>query len=186
MGPSAIINRSRQRSRRSAVQVLSPTATRLHSCRAADRRSWHPAGDYKPSVEELLKNGWLASARPARLVTSRPCSRPAMLRHSLPASYARRDRFAVCEFEHLAVCQRRNPAELLDQLLVLCGDGMRLPIEIVKPALVDVASLLGELNIPINLVGQAVPREPQDGNSIAAHPQDVGPLFPQPFRIQLR
>jgi hypothetical protein len=41
MGPSAIAfgNRLRQRSRRLAIQVLSPTATSLHSYFAADRQS---------------------------------------------------------------------------------------------------------------------------------------------------
>src|ERR687894_1817119 len=44
------------------------------------------------------------------------------------------------------------------------------------------AILLTERSVPVDLIGERIPGEADDGNAAIADPQNVGPFLPQPSR----
>ena len=56
----------------------------------------------------------------------------------------------------------------------------RVALQVVQAARIHGSALFFQFDVPIYLVNQAVPREPDDGNAVAAHSLHVDPLLPQP------
>src|SRR6476646_8685039 len=77
--------------------------------------------------------------------------------------------------------RRKHVAPVGDQLLIGLADVADLAVEIEQPERVDVAVLLAERRVPIDLVGQAVPGESDGRYADVAQAQNVGPFLPQPF-----
>src|SRR5438045_9550639 len=90
-------------------------------------------------------------------------------RHGRNSNIGGRRGQAGGDFEEFAVGDGGDAGEFFDEFFVFGGDGARLTIEIVEATGVDAAVFFGELSVPINLVGEAVPGEAEDGDAVAAH-----------------
>src|SRR3954470_24773954 len=77
--------------------------------------------------------------------------------------------------------RRKHVAPVGDQLLVGLADVADLAVEVEQAERVDVAVLLAERGIPVDLIGEAVPGEADGRDSDVAQAQHVGPFLPQPF-----
>src|SRR5258705_9450175 len=77
--------------------------------------------------------------------------------------------------------RRQDIAPVGDQLLVSLADVADLAVEIEQAERIDVAVLLAERGVPVDLVGQAVPGEADGRDADVPEAQDVGPFLPQPF-----
>src|SRR3954468_5284581 len=75
----------------------------------------------------------------------------------------------------------KHVAPIGDQLLVRLADVPDLAVEVEEAKRIDVAVLLAERSIPVDLVGKAVPGEPDSRDADVAQPQHVRPFLPQPF-----
>ena len=76
---------------------------------------------------------------------------------------------------------RKHVAPIGDQLLVGLADVADLAVEVEQPERIDVAVLLAQRGVPVDLVGQAIPGEADGRDADVAQAQHVGPFLPQPF-----
>src|SRR3954452_25101589 len=72
-----------------------------------------------------------------------------------------------------ALC-RKHVAPVGDQLLVRLADVAHLAVEVEQPERVDVAVLLAERGVPVDLAGQAVPGKADGRDTDVPEAQDVG------------
>ena len=75
----------------------------------------------------------------------------------------------------------KHLAPVADQLLVGLADVADVAVEIVQAERVDVAVLLAQRGVPVDLVGQRIPGEADGRDADVAQAQDVGPFLPQPL-----
>src|SRR4051794_32336227 len=75
---------------------------------------------------------------------------------------------------------RQDFAPLREKLLEGFPHGANVAVEIIQPARVYATSLLAEGHVPVDLVRERVPSEANDGYTVVANPQDIGPLLPEP------
>lgn len=68
-----------------------------------------------------------------------------------------------------------------NQSLVRSADRTNVAIKIKKPDRVDTTIILAKGSVPIDLVGQRVPSEPQYRDAIIPDAKNIRPLLPQPF-----
>jgi hypothetical protein len=75
---------------------------------------------------------------------------------------------------------RKDLAPLREKLLERFANRSDVAVEIVQSTRVDLAPLFTESNVPIDLIRERVPGKADDGHTVIAHAQHVGPLLPEP------
>src|SRR6185436_12857297 len=76
-----------------------------------------------------------------------------------------------------ALC-RQYRAPGFNQRLVSSPYRPDVAFEIEQPECIDIAVVLSQRGIPVNLVGQRIPGKSNDGNAVVAHAQNISPFFP--------
>ena len=94
---------------------------------------------------------------------------------------------AVGRVQHLGVGHQGDAPELLQQGMrnsAATGRGLR--SRSYRPQAFTRVVLLGQLGVPVDLVGERVPGEAQHRHALPPHAQQVDPLLPQPRRAPCR
>src|SRR5918997_6464824 len=76
---------------------------------------------------------------------------------------------------------RQDVAPVGDQLLVGPADVADFAVDIEQAERIDIAVLLAQRGVPVDLVNQRIPGEANGGDADVAQPQHVGPFLPQPL-----
>src|SRR5215213_783350 len=76
---------------------------------------------------------------------------------------------------------REHLAPVPDELLVGRPDRAGSTAEVINPEGVDYILVVAKRRVPVDLVGQRVPGEADDGHTTVAHAHDVRPFLPQPI-----
>ena len=68
----------------------------------------------------------------------------------------------------------------MNQLLIRFTHRPDVPAQVVQAKRVYVSVVLAQRRVPVHLVCQRIPREPDDGRATVAHAKNVGPFLPKP------